>query len=106
DYVAPGSTLTLVNSLSGTERDARIKEACGDLGTIEVRHIEGQFTSRALMEELQPQKYPLVMVLGDAVDGKSAEDADTRAIIALLLLRDARKRLSQTGTPQRVVSEI
>jgi hypothetical protein len=105
DYVAPGSTLTLVNSLSGTERDARIKEACGDLGTIEVRHIEGQFTSRALMEELQPQKYPLVMVLGDAVDGKSAEDADTRAIIALLLLRDARRRGGGEGV-QRVCSEI
>ena len=105
DYVAPGSTLTLVNSLPGSERDARIKEACGELGTIEVRHIEGQFTSRALMENLQPEKYPLVMVLGDAVDGKSAEDADTRAIIALLLLRDARKR-SPAGATQRVCSEI
>lgn len=105
DYVAPGSTLTLVNSLSATERDARIREACGELGTIEVRHIEGQFTSRALMEDLGPEKYPLVMVLGDTVDGKSAEDADTRAIIALLLLRDARRRASITSV-QRVCSEI
>ena len=105
DYVAPGSTLTLVNSMPGSERDARIKEACGELGTLEIRHIEGQFTSRALMENLQPERYPLVMVLGDAIDGKSAEDADTRAIIALLLLRDARRR-AQSTTVQRVCSEI
>ncbi len=105
DYVAPGSTLTLVNSLAGAERDARIRDACGDLGTIEVRHIEGQFTSRSLMDNLHPEQYPLVMVLGDTVDGKSAEDADTRAIIALLLLRDARQRAGSTSV-QRVCSEI
>jgi hypothetical protein len=104
DYVAKGSTLTLVNSLTEAERAERIKEACGELETIELHHIVGQFTSRALMENLQPEKYPLVMVLGDAVDGKSAEDADTRAIIALLLLRDARRRAP--GSTQRVCSEI
>jgi hypothetical protein len=105
DYVAPGSTLTLVNSLPQAEREARIADECGEIETIAIRHIEGQFTSRALMESLQPERYPLVMVLGDAVDGKSAEDADTRAIIALLLLRDARKR-APAGAVQRVCSEI
>ena len=45
------------------------------------------------------------MVLGDQIDGTSAEDADTRAIIALLLLRDARRRSALAPT-QRVCSEI
>ncbi len=105
DYVAEGSTLTLVNSLTVEAREAAIADACGAPSTIELRHLVGQFTSRALMDELQPQNYPLVMVLGDAVDGKSAEDADTRAIIALLLLRDARRR-SSLAPNQRVCSEI
>jgi ion channel POLLUX/CASTOR len=105
DYVAEGSTLTLVNSLTVEDRDAAIADACGALGTVNLRHLVGQFTSRALMDELQPQNYPLVMVLGDGIDGKSAEEADTRAIIALLLLRDARRR-SSLAPNQRVVSEI
>lgn len=105
DYVAEGSTVTLVNSLTEEERMAQIADHCGELGTIAVRHLVGQFTSRALMDELNPQNYPNVMVLGDAVEAKDAESADTRAIIALLLLRDARRR-SSLAPNQRVCSEI
>ena len=103
-YVGAGSTLTLVNSLPEADRLARLAENVGALANVSVRHIVGAFTSRTLMEELQPQRYPTVMVLGDALDSRSAEDADTRAIIALLLLRDARRR---HGVPrQEVCSEI
>ncbi|MBN8615658.1 MAG: hypothetical protein J0L92_34000 [Deltaproteobacteria bacterium] len=105
DYVAEGSTLTLVNSLPTHERQELIKENVGELGTIQLRHLEGEFSTRQLMEELQPQNYPNVMVLGDAVSAKSAEEADTRAIIALLLLRDMRRR-SAMAPNQRVCSEI
>ena len=104
NYVGAGSTLTLVNSLTEVERNVRLKENLTPLTNVTLRHLVGAFTSRALMEELQPQRYPTVMVLGDAIDSKSAEDADTRAIIALLLLRDARRR---HGVPrQEVCSEI
>lgn len=105
DYVAPGSTLTLVNSLSEEDRQAEIEDKVGEVGTVQLRHLVGQFTSRNLMDQLGPQNYPLVMVLGDQVEGTSAEDADTRAIIALLLLRDARRRSGLAPT-QRVCSEI
>jgi hypothetical protein len=44
------------------------------------------------------------MVLGDATDVKDSEDSDTRAIIALLLLRDFRRRNGVTS--QEVCSEI
>ncbi len=104
NYVGEGSSLTLVNSLSQEERETRLRESIGPLKNVSLQHVVGAFTSRALMEELQPQKYPTVMVLGDSIDSNSAEDADTRAIIALLLLRDARRR---HGVPrQEVCSEI
>jgi hypothetical protein len=105
DYVAAGSTVTLVNSVPEAERLSQIEDACGALGTIALRHMVGQFTSRALMDELNPQNYPNVMVLGDTVESSDAESADTRAIIALLLLRDARRR-SSLAPNQRVCSEI
>lgn len=105
DYVAKGSTMTLVSSLPVGERIELIRENVGELGTIELRHVVGEFSTRPLMEQLQPQNYPTVMVLGDAVSAKSAEEADTRAIIALLLLRDMRRRASLAPS-QRVCSEI
>lgn len=105
DYVAAGSTVTLVNSVPEADRLTQIEDACGALGTISLRHMVGQFTSRALMDELNPQNYPNVMVLGDTVESSDAESADTRAIIALLLLRDARRR-SSLAPNQRVCSEI
>ncbi|MBK8170246.1 MAG: hypothetical protein IPK60_07850 [Sandaracinaceae bacterium] len=104
NYVGEGSSLTLVNSLPRDVREKRLKENVGELKNVQLRHVVGEFTSRALMEQIQPQRYPTVMVLGDSVEAKSAEDADTRAIIALLLLRDARRR---HGVPrQEVCSEI
>lgn len=104
NYVGEGSTLTLVNSLEREEREKRLSETIGSIKNVQVRHIVGTFTSRQLMEQIKPQRYPTVMVLGDAVEAQSAEDADTRAIIALLLLRDARRR---HGIPrQEVCSEI
>jgi hypothetical protein len=105
DYVAQGSTLTLVNSLSEEERMLELAEKVGPTNTVQLRHIVGRFTNRVLMDQLGPQQYPLVMVLGDAVEAKTAEEADTRAIIALLLLRDARRRAGG-ARQQRVCSEI
>ncbi|MBI2895459.1 MAG: hypothetical protein HYY06_18025 [Deltaproteobacteria bacterium] len=104
DYVGKGSTLTLVNSLPAEQRHKELTEKCGPPKNVEVRHLVGEFTSRALMERLQPQNYPTVMVLGDATRDASAEDADTRAIIALLLLRDFRRRAGVAR--QEVCSEI
>jgi hypothetical protein len=103
-YVGPGSTLTLVNSIPADERQAQLLEHCGEPKNIEIRHLVGEFTSRALMERLQPQQYPSVMVLGDMTREGGAEGADTRAIIALLLLRDLCRR--SNVTTQEVCSEI
>jgi hypothetical protein len=105
NYVGKGSTLTLVNGVDVEKR----KQLFGDkdviTNNVNVRHIVGEFTSRKLMEKVEPQQYPTVMVLGDAADPEhTAEQADTRAIIALLLLRDFRS--SGGLKKQKVCSEI
>ncbi len=101
-YVGPGSTLTLVNQVPEEEREKLIT-AFMPTRQIALRHIVGDFTSRHLMDEIKPERYPTVMVLGDSPDG-TAEGADTRAIIALLLLRDRRQKGGVKS--QEVCSEI
>jgi ion channel POLLUX/CASTOR len=105
NYVGKGSTLTLVNSVSAEERRQHFDDKDVTTKNVNVRHIVGEFTSRKLMEKVEPQQYPTVMVLGDAADPEhTAEQADTRAIIALLLLRDF--RASGGLKKQKVCSEI
>ena len=101
-YVAAGSSLTLVNQVPEAEREKLIAEQLPQR-SVTLRHILGDFTSRQLMDEIKPEQYPTVMVLGDSPDG-TAEGADTRAIIALLLLRDRRQKTQVTS--QEVCSEI
>ena len=104
NYVGEGSSVTLVNSIPLDERQALLADKCPPPKKIQIHHLVGEFTNRKLMEHLQPQRYPTVMVLADAVGAASVEESDTRAIIALLLLRDFRQR---AGTlEQEVCSEI
>lgn len=101
-YVGSGSTLTLVNTKPVEERQKDIAQSCPPLQNIQLRHLLGDFTSKNVMQQIQPHLYPTVMVLGDSPSG-SVEEADTRALIGLLLLRDFRRRSNKT---QEVCSEI
>lgn len=106
-YVGPGSTVTLINAVSMEEREREIADKCGTLQKIKVQHLVGDFTNRHVLEQVKPERYPTVMVLGDASGTQGmdeSEAADTRAIIALLLLRDFRHRAGVHG--QEVCSEI
>ncbi len=105
-YVGPGSTVTLINSVSLDDREREIADKCGQL-QIGLTHLVGDFTNRHVLEQVRSERYPTVMVLGDASDAHGmdeSEAADTRAIIALLLLRDFRHRAGVHG--QEVCSEI
>ncbi len=109
NYVGPHSTLTMVNSIDAERRSKLFAEKDVVTKNAAVRHIVGEFTSRKLMEKVEPQKYPTVMVLGDGADpDHTAEQADTKAIIALLLLRDFRSAPGAQGAvkKQKVCSEI
>lgn len=104
NYVGSGSSVTLVSKMPVDDRNQLIAEHVGELKNVTLRHTVGEFTSRSLMENVHPHLYRTVMVLGDATDANDAEDSDTRALIALLLLRDFRRR---NGVPhQEVCSEI
>ncbi len=104
NYVGAGSSVTLVNSIPMEERIALLTDQCPPPKKVQVHHLVGEFTNRKLMEQLQPQRYPTVMVLADAGGEATVEESDTRAIIALLLLRDFRQRHGVKG--QEVCSEI
>jgi hypothetical protein len=104
NYVGPGSSITLLNTVPAEEREQKLAAKLPALKNVEIRHMIGEFTSRALMERVQPQRYPTVMVLGDTAGEGSVEESDTRAIIALLLLRDFRQRAGIAE--QKVCSEI
>lgn len=104
NYVGAGSTVTMISTMPVEDRQRHLNEKVGELKNTALRHTVGEFTSRALMAYIQPHLYPTVMVLGDATDTKDAEDSDTRAIIALLLLRDFRRR--NGVDTQEVCSEI
>lgn len=106
-YVGPGSSLTLVNTIELEERGRDIAEKCGTLSNCDIKHLVGDFTNKQVLEQIQPHRYPTVMVLGDASGIRSSDEseaADTRAIIALLLLRDFRQRAGVAS--QEVCSEI
>jgi hypothetical protein len=106
-YVGPGSSVSLVNTVPLEQRHLEIAEQCGKLQNIQVHHRVGDFTNRQLLSEIEPARYPTVVVLGDASgadDADETEAADTRAIIALLLLRDFRQRAGIAR--QEVCSEI
>ena len=104
NYVGAGSSVMLVNAMPQDERDALLAAKCAPQKNVTVQHLVGDFTSRKLLEQLQPQAYPTVMVLGDATGDVGVEESDTRAIIALLLLRDFRQRAGVLT--QEVCSEI
>jgi hypothetical protein len=104
NYVGAGSSITLLNTVPEEERQRELAQKAPALKNVAVRHMTGEFTSRALMERVQPHSYPTVMVLGDAAGEGSVEESDTRAIIALLLLRDFRQRAGIKE--QKVCSEI
>ncbi len=104
-YVGKGSVVTLVNVLPEDERKADLEQKLEPLVNLELRHVIGDFTNRQVLEQIEPHTFPTVMVLGDSAGGGSdSEAADTRAIIALLLLRDFRLRAGVES--QEVCSEI
>ncbi len=111
NYVGAGSSLTLVNSVDTERRERLLAENSVTLKNSAIHHVVGEFTSRKLMEKVQPAGFATVMVLGDSanaaqVSQTDAETADTRAIIALLLLRDFRKSHGDGNGKQKVCSEI
>lgn len=106
EYVAKGSTLTLVSSLTKEEASERLKlEGIGDLKNVSVRYWQGNLAARRDLEMLKVQEYDSILVLADdSEEGREPEEVDARTLMSLLLIRDIQKKNGVRGVP--VLSEI
>ncbi len=68
------------------------------------------YLASGVIEDLQPGGFDAIIVLDDDVDDIHIEDADTRVIMTLLLLRALRDQAERDGRPfprqQQIVGEI
>jgi hypothetical protein len=87
-----------------------IGEAVGSGKELIISVARLDYLRAGVYEELDPGSFDAVVVLGDALEGSHIEDADTRVIMTLLLLRSLYKDDGNSATPvlrrQQVVGEI
>ncbi|MBE0643311.1 MAG: hypothetical protein IH600_04470 [Bacteroidetes bacterium] len=93
-----GLTAGEVSSLIGTDDELSIL----------LRKVD--YLASDVVEELGPGNFDAIIVLDEDVDDAHIEDADTRVIMTLLLLRALRDRAEKLGRPfppqQQIVGEI
>ena len=99
-YVAPGSEVTVVAGLAEKEMEAICQ--CELLKNLTTTFIQGDPTSRSLLDELAVSKYDHVITLGD-LESFEPDEADSRTLVTLLHLRDIADR---HGNPFSIVSEM
>lgn len=105
EYVAPGSTLTLVSRLRKEEATEKLQlEGIGNLQNLKVRYWRGNLASRRDLELLKVQEYDSILVLADETEGGTPDEIDARTLMSLLLIRDIQKKAGVRGVP--VLSEI
>ena len=82
DYIMPGSNITVLTSGNYHEDfDMNVLKNC------QLVFVEGDPTNRAILENIEINKYDNIIVLGD-LDHCTIEQADSRTLISLLHIRD------------------
>lgn len=99
-YVAPGSAVTIVADLAGSE--AEIAQRCAGVHNQQVAFEPGDTTDRGTLEALRIETYDHVIVLSYA-GTLDPQRADARTLITLLHLRELAER---AGQPFSIVSEM
>jgi ion channel POLLUX/CASTOR len=78
--------------------------------TLSVEFLRSDALQDGVLESVDPKAYDAIVILGEQRSRDTAEDADTRVIMLLLLLRSMRDHAERTGRPfpanQQIVSEI
>jgi voltage-gated potassium channel Kch len=99
-YVAPGSTMTVLNDIPETERV--IATRCPKLSNLQITIRQGNTTSRRTLQETGPTEYDHVIVLAysDTMDPKQA---DAYTLVTLLHLRQIK---AGDNAPFSIVSEM
>lgn len=104
NYVAPGSSVTV--AADRAQVDAEVEQLCGRLGRMVVKCRRGDTSDREFLQDLGPQRFDHIIVLGYTGPGVCPQSADTRTLITLLHLRQL---LDESGIDTRgitIVSEM
>ena len=82
DYIMPGSNITVLTSGNyHKDFDMNVLKNC------QLVFVEGDPTNRAILENIEINKYDNIIVLGD-LDHCTVEQADSKTLISLLHIRD------------------
>ncbi len=100
NYVAPGSTVTVVADF--TEAEAELAEHCAGITNQTITFQHADTTDRRALDALAFETYEHVILLSYS-DLLDVQQADARTLITLLHLRDIANR---TGYSFSIVSEI
>jgi len=103
-----------VTAVSHVFENARYCDAVetmkGIASSLEVKCIDRDYLIPGVLEELHPEEYDSIIVLGEEMLEASDQDSDTRVIMTLLLLRAMREQAQNSGAPfpeiQQIVGEI
>ncbi len=92
NYVAPGSSLTLVADYAGGAGE--VARLCAECKRLTVTFQNGDTTDRRTLDALKPEEYQHIVVLcySDTLD---AQRADARTLVTLLHMRDIETRLGE-----------
>jgi ion channel POLLUX/CASTOR len=102
NYVLPGSEAWL---MPGQEKDTFtefIKAEVGSLKRLKLKHVEGDPTSPEALKRVVSPDFMVAMVVADT--SRTADEADARTVISVLLLRDL-FQVFKDKRP-RIISEI
>jgi hypothetical protein len=98
-YVPSGSTVTVAADDEAAERE--LPRRCADVSNVQVRFVRCDTVDRGALEALDIAAFDHVILLCD--ERLSEDEADSRALMTLLHLRDIRERSGRAFT---IVSEM
>jgi Trk K+ transport system NAD-binding subunit len=103
-YVQEGSEITVAGSLPVREGSGFLPQP-HELQNSTVQYLRVDMTSHEEMKSLNPMDYDSILVLSGQGRNRDDEEADSRCIIALLILRRIREEVAVEESPI-IVSEI
>jgi Trk K+ transport system NAD-binding subunit len=102
NYVLPGSEAWLMPGQGKDTFTEFIKAEVGSLKSLKLKHVEGDPTSPEALKRVVSPDFMVAMVVADT--SRTADEADARTVISVLLLRDLFQAFK--GKRPRIISEI
>jgi Trk K+ transport system NAD-binding subunit len=102
NYVLPGSEAWLMPGQGKDTFTEFIKAEVGSLKSLKLKHVEGDPTSPEALKRVVSPDFMVAMVVADT--SRTADEADARTVISVLLLRDLFRAFKDKRP--RIISEI